>query len=106
MTTNCTRCDGSGFLNVDQFPDDIVDKDAEEKLEWLVDHREGREDRCCSCHIDPPCSFCVEANDIEVCDCCGDGKDWYGTPGGHYGPDDPQGDQGPYASNGGLCRCH
>jgi hypothetical protein len=44
--------------------------------------------------------------DAAVCDCCGDGEGWYGTPGEHYGPDDPPGDRGPYANNGGLCKCH
>lgn len=45
-------------------------------------------------------------HDVCVCDCCGDGDEWYGIPGQHYGPDDPMGDDGPYASNGGLCKCH
>ena len=36
----------------------------------------------------------------------GDGEGWYGTPGEHYGPDDPPGRQGPYDSNGGFCHCH
>ncbi len=29
-----------------------------------------------------------------------------GTPGEHYGPEDPQGPHGPYSYNGGLCQCH
>lgn len=35
-----------------------------------------------------------------------DGDGWYGEPGEHYGPDDPDGKDGPYAYNGGLCECH
>ena len=45
-------------------------------------------------------------HDVCICDCCGDGDGWYGTPGQHYGPEDPIGDNGPYAYNGGLCECH
>ena len=45
-------------------------------------------------------------HDVSVCDCCGDGETWYGTPGEHYGRGDPPGRDGPYASNGGLCKCH
>jgi hypothetical protein len=45
-------------------------------------------------------------HDVSVCDCCGDGENWYGVPGEHYNSDDPAGQNGPYAGNGGLCRCH
>ena len=46
-------------------------------------------------------------DEAQPCDCCGDGDgEWYGEPGQHYGPDDPPGKHGPYAGNGGLCRCH
>jgi hypothetical protein len=106
MGLTCTRCGNSGFLNNDQFPDEVANLSAEEKLKWLLDLRDERSNRGCSCHINPPCSFCETANDIEVCDCCGDGEGWYGTPGEHYNQEDPRGPQGPYASNGGLCQCH
>lgn len=43
--------------------------------------------------------------DFQVCDCCGDGQNWYGQPGEHYNPEDLPGPQGPYAYNGGLCEC-
>jgi hypothetical protein len=45
-------------------------------------------------------------HDVHVCDCCGDGKSWYGVPGEHYNANDPPGPYGPYAYNGGLCECH
>lgn len=82
----CTRCDGTGFLNDGQIPEDVRDRDHEGILRWM--------------------QFTEMNHDISVCDCCGDGNYWYGTPGEHYGPDDPRGDDGPYAYNGGLCECH
>lgn len=87
MSIKCNRCDGTGFLNIHQLPFDFHDcKDpiaaAEQYIEDQDDH------------------------DVQVCDCCGDGEDWYGEPGEHYGRDDPQGEYGPYAYNGGLCECH
>jgi hypothetical protein len=45
-------------------------------------------------------------HDVSVCDCCGDGEDWYGVPGEHYNNEDLPGHNGPYAYNGGLCECH
>lgn len=87
MALNCTRCEGSGFLNLHQIPEgDIADfGNLEAVLAWISDH---------------------DDHDVSVCDCCGDGDEWYGVPGEHYNSDDPPGHRGPYASNGGLCRCH
>lgn len=87
---NCTRCDGTGFLNIDQVPDDIKilaeNTDFQEViLDWIKTH---------------------DNHDVQVCDCCGDGTGWYGEPGQHYTSDDPIGKNGPYAYNGGLCECH
>jgi alpha-glucuronidase len=45
-------------------------------------------------------------SDVQVCDCCGNGEEWYGEPGHHYGENDPPGHGGPYADNGGYCKCH
>jgi hypothetical protein len=88
---NCTRCDGTGFLNLhalDGDAPDLADVGHEAFLEWLDDHRAMNED-------------------VTVCDCCGNGEDrWHGTPGQHYGDSDPKGPGGPYAYNGGLCECH
>jgi len=82
---NCTRCKGTGFLNFEQVPEEIQKMDFGEILEWLKSQT---------------------STDVQVCDCCGDGHGWYGEPGEHYSSQDPQGKQGPYAYNGGLCECH
>ena len=89
---NCTRCENSGFLNLNQIveTDDWVivaeaESGDEKILKWIKDHPES---------------------DVQVCDCCGDGEDWHGVPGEHYNEDDPRGHNGPYAYNGGLCECH
>jgi hypothetical protein len=84
----CTRCEGSGFLSANNIPDAIWELDIDKVLAWVLAHPD-------------------ESGDATVCDCCGDGEEsWYGQPGEHYGPDDPPGAAGPYASNGGLCHCH
>ena len=88
---NCTRCDGSGFINLDQIPE--ADMELIEKYEdfvvgvqtWMNDHKDS---------------------DVAICDCCGDGEGWHGEPGQHYTSEDPMGHNGPYAYNGGLCECH
>jgi len=87
MSTTCTRCGGTGFLNIDQLEFDYYDlADPEQAiLKWIKENPDS---------------------DIQVCDCCGDGEGWYGTPGEHYNNDDPPGNNGPYAYNGGLCECH
>lgn len=89
---NCTRCEGTGFLNNDAGPNNnmtsegIPELDACQLLEWKKAHPES---------------------DFQVCDCCGNGEDaWYGEHGEHYTFQDPVGEYGPYAYNGGLCECH
>ena len=88
--TSCTRCEGTGFLNLDQIPNKVLEQfDSEgcfEIIEEWINENNG--------------------HDAQVCDCCGDGEDWYGTPGEHYNNEDPPGHYGPYAYNGGLCECH
>jgi len=81
----CTRCESTGFLNIDQIGDWAEDKDHDEILQWIIDN---------------------EDHDVSVCDCCGDSEYWYGIPGEHYNENDPGGNEGPYAYNGGLCKCH
>lgn len=83
---NCTRCQGTGFLNIDQLPDELADRGIDEVLAWIKTP-DG------------------DASDVSICDCCGDTTGWYGEPGSHYGGD-PAGPDGPYAYNGGLCECH
>lgn len=86
----CNVCDGSGFINLHQIPENEMDElcdDLENKIpKWIVAQ--------------------TEPYDVAVCRCCGDGDVWFGDPGYHYGPDDPQGMHGPYAYNGGSCECH
>jgi len=84
MATTCTRCGGTGFLNLEVCPIDPLES-RDEVLRW-VDANTG--------------------HDVQVCDCCGDGENWHGEPGEHYNQDDPPGPDGPYAYNGGLCECH
>lgn len=83
---NCTRCEGTGFLNIGQTPEAISDGGIWLILKWMNETN--------------------TEHDVTVCDCCGDGEDWHGEPGEHYGSGDPQGNHGPYAYNGGLCECH
>jgi len=88
---NCTRCEGTGFLNLFQINPDVYGQDVcdcsdiDAVLEWIKTH---------------------DDHDIQVCDCCGDGEGWHGTPGEHYTSEDPIGRNGPYAYNGGLCECN
>ena len=87
--TTCNRCRGDGFLNLEQIPSadlDAMDGDLEKIRAWMKSQ--------------------TDPHDVKVCDCCGDGDDWYGTPGQHYGRDDPPGRIVPYDYNGGLCECH
>lgn len=94
MTIQCTRCDGSGFINLEQLDDGLIQQyeNAPDPIDYMLDLIE----RVCE-HPD---------YEVSVCDCCGDGEEWYGAPGWHYGDDDPKGADGPYAYNGGLCECH
>ena len=89
MSLNCTRCEGTGFLNLFQIKEDNFDPDnyIECVLKWIED----------------PAN---QPHDVSVCDCCGNGEEWYGVPGEHYNQEDPAGERGPYARNGGLCGCH
>jgi len=83
--TICTRCQGEGFINIEQIPESECSEDTEVILLWIAAN---------------------DNHDVQVCDCCGDGEDWYGEKGCHYVGGDYQGPQGPYAYNGGLCECH
>ncbi len=82
---NCTRCDGTGFLNLHQIPDsELYYLDSPEAIaEWMERNQD---------------------NDVQVCDCCGNGESHYGTPGEHDSRD--YGQSGPYAYNGGLPECY
>lgn len=90
MSTNCTRCGGTGFLNIEQVPEKVVSE-----FFGTMDH-----------NIILCWASGADAHDVQVCDCCGNGEDWYGVPGEHYNNEDPQGYNGPYGYNDGLCECH
>ena len=81
---NCTRCEGTGFLNVEQIPQDVQEQGTEAMRIWCA----------------------INKTDAQVCDCCGDGDGWYGEPGRHYTAQDPVGKNGSYVYNGGFCECH
>lgn len=90
----CNPCDGTGFKNIDQL-DDLIPGWADMSTRDLLDAVRALE----------------EPHDVVPCDCCGTGDvdqedPWYGAPGEHYGPHDPQGKDGPYAYNGGVCECN
>ncbi len=98
----CTRCNGTGFLNIDQVDEDVLalfeaSGDPEVILDWIADRdRRMAEAGGCSCHVCPPCHYCVElVHDVAPCDCCGNGEPWgwYFVPGLHSwdNPDDPKG---------------
>jgi len=90
MSSPCTRCGGSGFLNTDQIDDRVCRRfdetgDHQVILNWIEAEKN---------------------HEVSVCDCCGNGEYWHGIPGEHYNNEDPAGYNGPYAYNGGLCECH
>jgi hypothetical protein len=96
---HCTRCDGSGFLNLEQVDAETLkafDESGNHQiiLDWIkARNTELASIGGCSCHIAPPCSWCMLQHDVSVCDCCGDGEGWHGTPGEHdrANPNDPCG---------------
>lgn len=100
MSQPCTRCEGTGFLNIHQAPADAVaDLDVDgpgQLLVWMAGHGQD--------------------TDVAICDCCGIPINfdiaggwsdlWHGVRGEHYNNEDPPGMSGPYGYNGGLCECH
>ena len=90
MGLNCTRCEGTGFLNIEQVPENIIKEHEETGLFIVIEKWIASNDDHDAC----------------ICDCCGDTHGWHGIPGEHYNSDGQQGDRGPYAYNGGLCECH
>ena len=88
---NCTRCQGTGFLNLEQVPDEVLNPfnatgDVDLILAWIDETAATRNRYGCSCHINPPCHTCVEyTHDVQVCDCCGNGEHWHEMPGEHNG---------------------
>lgn len=106
MSLTCTRCNGTGFLNIEQVPEGIREQGPAAVRDWMEQRNLDIDLIDCVCHIAPPCGRCELLHDVQVCDCCGDGENWHGEPGQHYTVADPEGDDGPYRYNGGLCECH
>ena len=108
MSQHCTRCEGSGFLNVDQIGDvfqslvDTADNAHEVVRLWAVGDL--------SLQPDPPAglrelvAIDPASTDVQVCDCCGDGDRWHGDEPGRHDYEQ-KGQRGPYAANGGMWRC-
>lgn len=100
----CTRCDGTGFLNIDQVDEATLaafeaEGDPQIILDW-IDERDAEmiEASSCTCMMHPravPCRYCENMHDVAPCDCCGNGEPWgwYFTPGLHSWdePNDPKG---------------
>lgn len=60
----CTRCNATGFLNLEQIEDqDVVNSGTESILNWIDSN---------------------DDHDVTICDCCGNSEsEWYGEPGEH-----------------------
>lgn len=89
----CTRCSGTGFLNLEHVDADVIEQfeatgNHQLILDW-IDEREAamiRVGGSCYCSAYPqavPCRYCELYHDVSVCDCCGDSEEWYGVPGEH-----------------------
>lgn len=100
----CTRCDGTGFLNIHQLPKELQERTVENAFKYL-----NKKIKYKKVKIDTWHNLVLEwiknnkDHDVQVCDCCGNGKKWYGEPGIHDPID--YGENGPYAYNGGLPEC-
>lgn len=82
----CNHCDNTGFLNIQQLPEVLRENfDCAVILKWITENKD---------------------HDVSVCDCCGNGETWYGTPGEHFMGGDHSGSDGPYSYNGGLPECY
>ena len=83
---NCTRCEGTGFINLHQIPEktlEIIGEDNDKIVEWINNNNK-------------------EDYDVSVCDCCGDTENWYGEAGSHYCGED----EDFYRYNGGRPECY
>lgn len=87
---NCTRCDGSGFLNLDQIPDAEM-----QQIDAMADDTMDR-----AMAILGWMYLQKTPNDVCICDCCGDddGENWHFEPGVHA-------EFLKYPTNGGVPPC-
>lgn len=79
----CTRCQGTGFLNVHQLPSGLYDAMIPYQEPYLHSHLS-------LLLVDPDWRDAVlkwmenhSDTDVQVCDCCGNGGTWWGEPGQH-----------------------
>jgi hypothetical protein len=64
----CTICNGLGWINTDQLPEDDWTFDSID--EWVYKQNRLRDEiGGCSCHLNPPCSYCTLYHEVELCDC-------------------------------------
>lgn len=83
----CNTCQGTGFLNLDQVDPSIVaifDQTGEHRiiLDWMKEE--------------------TQPHDVKVCDCCGNGDNWYNVPGEHFTGED----KSVYAYNNFVPECN
>jgi hypothetical protein len=101
----CTRCQGTGFLNIHQLPEELQKGTVDSAFQYLQSQIKYKKVTMASWH-DLVLQWITtnDDHDVRVCDCCGDGEYWYGVPGEHDHRD--YGNHVPYANNGGLPKCY
>lgn len=101
----CTRCQGTGFINLEQLPKELQDGLTEASFIYLSKDIKYKAVVSDGWH-DLVLKWINnnEDHDISICDCCGDGVGWYGDAGEHNESD--FGRNGSYAYNGGLPECY
>ena len=101
----CTRCEGTGFINTHQLPDELTGGTVEDTFKYLnadIKYKVIKDD---DWHVMVKKWIEEESDhDVQVCDCCGNGEDWHGVAGEHDHND--YGKDGPYAYNGGRPECY
>lgn len=101
----CTRCQGTGFLNIEQLPDELQNGLEESAFKYLSQDIKYKVVKSDSWHgMVLEWIINNEDHDVQVCDCCGDGDDWYGIAGEHDESD--FGRNGCYSYSGGLPECY
>lgn len=75
MSAICTRCQGTGFLNLHQVDPETLSRfesdegTAQVIFDWMKAHG--------------------DKHDVQVCDCCGNGDEWTVEERGRHGWRDP-----------------
>jgi len=101
----CTRCEGTGFLNIHQLPEELQSGIKNSAFEYMGQNIKYKVVATDEWHDMVLKWIAAEENhDVSVCDCCGNGEDWHGIAGEHDHND--YGKDGPYAYNGGLPECY